>query len=528
MGRLAILGTLSIIGAIFLHRKGAGREYVTAGILAVATTVASLVYSRRRPGSLLPYWFLLVTDGLLLGIMVHYGGGISGPFVLVFYFHVLAAGMLMGTRAGLVAAGLDVLILLASGYLVSSGHYITTGSVLLNSLMAAGNRTLSFEYVLLRVCMEAALLLTIGLVSGYLAENLNTESGKLQKVLQNLAETRARSRRILESLSDGVVVVAGDGRPISINQAAIDLLGLRSDWEHGISETEVASCLSNFLSDDNFPSTVELVLGERIVECRLGRFQGEEGMTSGAMAVMTDVTEARNLRGALEERDRLSFIGRLSATMAHEIRNPLASISGAAQMLSKGGLDPEKTDRMTGLIVRQTRRVSELIEGYLELSREAKDFLMEPVSLSGIAADTVEEIRHGMGKNASVEFTSSQPCTVMGNGARLGQMVSNLVRNAVEAVSGDEEGRVAVTVEESGEGSVLLTVSDNGPGIDIDLEDKIWNPFFTTRLEGTGLGLYVSKKIAEDHRGTIEIRRPGSRGTAMVVGIPSLADVEQH
>ncbi len=427
----------------------------------------------------------------------------------------------MGTTAGLVSAGLDILILLASGYMVTTGQLIATGNPLLNSLMISGNKQLTFEYVLLRVFMEAALLMTIGLVSGYLSESLSTETGKLQKVLQNLTDARARSRRILESLSDGVVVVGNDGRPISINQAAIRLLDISEDWEHGLAETEVASCLSSYLRDDHFPQTVELVLGEKIVECRLGRFMGENGEPSGTMAVLTDVTEARTLRGALEERDRLAFIGRLSATMAHEIRNPLASISGAAQMLSKGSLDPGKTDQMTSLIVKQSKRVAELIEGYLELSREAKDFLMEPVSLSEIAGETVEHILQGMGRGIRISFEPADPGMILGNAARLTQLVSNLVRNAVEAVSGQEGGEVRVSVTEPGDGSpVTLTVFDNGPGIRVDLEERIWSPFFTTRQEGTGLGLYVSKKITEDHRGAIRIERPDEGGTSMVVAIP--------
>jgi len=119
VGRLAVLGTLSISGAFFLSQKGAGTEYVIAGLMAVLTTVFSLAFIHRRPCNRFPYWFLAISDGFVLGLMVHYGGGINGPFVIVFYFHVLAAGLLLGTRAGLIMAGLDIFILLASGVLVT-------------------------------------------------------------------------------------------------------------------------------------------------------------------------------------------------------------------------------------------------------------------------------------------------------------------------------------------------------------------------------------------------------------------------
>jgi two-component system sensor histidine kinase PilS (NtrC family) len=521
VGRLAVLGTLSISGAFFLEQKGAGTEYVTAGLLAVLTTIFSLAFIHRRPGSRFPYWFLAISDGFILGLMVHYGGGINGPFVIVFYFHVLAAGLLLGTRAGVIAAGLDIFILLASGLLVTSGHLIPSGSALLNVLIVSGQKTLTFEFILLRVCIEAALLLTIGLVSGYLSESLSKETGKLKMVLQNLADARARSRWIIESLSDGVVVVDNDGRPISINSAALSLLGISENWETGLAETRIASCLSSYLQDEQFPQTIEIVLGERVVECRLGRFMDGSGVPSGALAVLTDVTEARNLRGALEERDRLSFIGRLSATMAHEIRNPLASVSGAAQMLSRGGLDVTKTERMTSLIVRQSRRISELIEGYLELSRESRDYEMGAVHLADVLEDVIENIVHGIGREVDIEFEADDPCAVNGNAGRLNQLATNLIRNAIEAVSGREDGSVNVTVSRSEDGvSAELVVTDNGPGIPIELADRIWSPFFTTRQEGTGLGLYVSRKIAEDHRGSIGIERPADGGTRMVFTLP--------
>lgn len=521
VGRLAVLGTLSISGAFFLSQKGAGTEYVIAGLTAVLTTVFSLALIHRRPGSRFPYWFLAISDGFILGLMVHYGGGINGPFVIVFYFHVLAAGLLLGTRAGLITAGLDIFILMASGLLVTSGHLIPSGSTLLNVLVVSGQKTLTFEYILLRVCLEAALLLTIGLVAGYLSESLSTETGKLKKVLQNLADARARSRWIVESLSDGVVVVDNDGRPISINSAGLSLLGISKNWEAGLAETRIASCLSSYLQDDQFPQTIEIVLGERIVECRLGRFIDGSGEPSGALAVLTDVTEARNLRGALEERDRLSFIGRLSATMAHEIRNPLASVSGAAQMLSRGGLGVTKTERMTSLIVRQSRRISELIEGYLELSRESRDYEMGAVHLAEVLEDVIENIVHGIGREIDIEFEADDPCVVNGNAGRLNQLATNLIRNAIEAVSGREDGSVHVTVSRSADGvNAELSVTDNGPGIPVELTDRIWSPFFTTRQEGTGLGLYVSRKIAEDHRGFIGIERPASGGTRMVLTLP--------
>ena len=238
--------------------------------------------------------------------------------------------------------------------------------------------------------------------------------------------------------------------------------------------------------------------------------------------VLTDTTDVRNYQAALEERDKLSLIGRLSATMAHEIRNPLASMSGAAQMLATGTLTPEKAERMATLVDKQARRVSELIEGYLSLSRSGKEFPSSRLNVNELLMDSIESAMHGFAGGVSMEYhRSEEELFVSGNKMRLGQVLWNLLRNSVEAMSSTSAPAITLSAERSREdGMVAITITDNGPGIPEDFVSRMWEPFQSTKDTGTGLGLYLARRIVEEHNGTIQVCVGRSRGAEFVIKLP--------
>jgi len=357
-------------------------------------------------------------------------------------------------------------------------------------------------------------MVSSGLGAGVIAQSLYTESGRLQRVLDNLAELRARSRQILDSLHDGVVVVDPGGDTLSVNPAAVELLGTRTPME----DSSLGKMVRDFQKNGDFPPVMDIVVGEKIVECRFSQY-GEDG---GAIVVLTDTTDVRNYQAALEERDKLSLIGRLSATMAHEIRNPLASMSGAAQMLATGTLTPEKAERMASLVDKQARRVSELIEGYLSLSRSGKDFPATKLDVNELLTDSIESATHGFAGGVSIEYSGSmEELFIKGNRMRLGQVLWNLFRNSVEAMAATSDPVITVSGErDMTDGMITVTISDNGPGIPADFLSRMWEPFQSTKDTGTGLGLYLARRIVEEHNGTMEALINRQSGATFVIKLP--------
>ncbi len=334
-----------------------------------------------------------------------------------------------------------------------------------------------------------------------------------------MAELRARSRQILDSLHDGVVVVDHEGATVNVNPAAVELLGTDRPMEN----SPLGRIVKDFQLNRDFPPEMDIVLGEKIIGCKFSQY-GEHG---GAIVILTDTTDIRNYRAALEERDKLSLIGRLSATMAHEIRNPLASMSGAAQMLATGKLDREKAERMAGLVDKQARRVSELIEGYLSLSRSSRDFPFSRVNVNLLIRENVESAMHGFAGGVSVQLSESvEDPFVMANRVRISQVISNLMRNSVEALGNTHDPIIKVTVSTGPEDrSVFVTIADNGPGIPENFIERIWEPFQTNRNEGTGLGLYIVKRVINEHNGTVEAANGDEGGAVFTINLPGTGEV---
>lgn len=515
VGRLSVLGILTLSGIFAVNQGDLTVVYIVVAATALLTALITAMIMKRNPGSGKPYWFLLFVDSLLLSTIIYISGGVDGPFTPFLVVHVLAYGFYLGVPGGLAAAAANVL--LATGFSMIALNVPgpkTTLSPLLATLIQTGQLKLSTTYIALRIFINGLLLVASGIASGMLAQSVYTESGHLQRVLSNLAELRARSRHILDSLHDGVVVVDSRGDLISINPAATGLLGT----DKPMHKSPLGEIVRSFLKDRDFPPGIDIVVEEKVIECRLNHY----GNTDGAIIILTDTTELRNYQAALEERDKLSLIGRLSATMAHEIRNPLASMSGAAQILATGKLDREKAERMASLIEKQSGRVSELIEGYLSLSRSTSDFPFTRIDINEVVMDSVESAMHGFAGGVSLEvYRSGDNPVVSGNKVRLSQVLLNLMRNSVEALCNVSEPVISIETSLENNGKfVCITVKDNGPGIPENFVQKIWKPFKTSREEGTGLGLYVVRKIISEHSGTVEAENTVSSGALFRIKLP--------
>ena len=515
MGRLAVIGMLSIAGAFLLQRDNLGPVFIAVGSVVVMATIITTPMMRRKPEARWPYYLVCVLDALALGTIMAVSRGIESPFIAFMAAHAFAYGFYLGTRGGFTAAAITTVVLAGSVVFTIFGPS-SAKSEIVGTLIEAGQYKLTTNYLLAQAALNAALVFASGVTGGILGRMFYSETGKLQNVLNNLAELRARSRKVLENLRDGVVVVDSRGNLLQANPAAVDILGL-PDRDTGVLQgTPIESAIAQFLADGQAPETTEMVIDERIINCRFSRTEVENGV----IMVLSDITEATNLRAALEERKRLAIVGRLSATLAHEIRNPLASISGAAEMLSSGRLPEDKTDRMTGIIVSQSRRVSELIDGYLSLARETEDFPHNPMDFTAFASEAVESAVHGFAGGVTISFPRhDQPLMVMGNPMRLGQALGNLLRNAVEALADSTAGLVEVDLTREGN-EARLSVSDNGPGIPAGRLDRVWEPFYTTRAEGTGLGLYICRRIAQEHGGRIELQNRPQGGLMASLILP--------
>ncbi len=522
VGRLIVFGLFVFFGILFIGWSSVGRVYSIVAGVVILTVFLDFLLRRSLKEKEWQLWVVFILDSILASILIRMAGGFDGPFTAFFLIHTFTAGVYLGIRGGVTTAILDSLMIASLAFVTISGlvDVIPTGSDFVN-LMNTVPSDISFQYALLFVMIYAGFLTITGLVSGYLSQHLLLEKGRADGILRQLREARTMSREILESLSDGILVIDNSGNPVSINQSGREILLLGDKWREQVYNTDIYTMLKEFQLSDGMPPVIELSMDKAILECRMGTFLDQEGNSAGALVAMTDITETFELKRQLQEQEKLAAIGRLSSTMAHEIRNPLASMSGAAHILQMGTLDWKKSDRMTELISHQAKRISEIIEGYLELSRESTVSYTNSVSLEAVVIEAIDVARQGFGGLIEIESNIEGDFIVFGNQARLVQLLTNIMRNSVEVLENSSGGKITVSlVKSSMDGMVELSVQDNGPGIYDEIMIQIFDPFFTTKKEGTGLGLFVARKVARDHRGRIDIESELGKGTIVKVSIP--------
>ncbi|TFH31049.1 MAG: PAS domain-containing sensor histidine kinase, partial [Deltaproteobacteria bacterium] len=249
-----------------------------------------------------------------------------------------------------------------------------------------------------------------------------------------------------------------------------------------------------------------------------------EGRPIGRVVIFQDLTPIRQMEERVRIADRLAGVGELAAGLAHEIRNPLASIAGSSQLLREVAASSGESATLLDIIGRESQRLNGLITDFLAYTGPSQRNTMR-LDVAALLRDVSEAVRAGeaRGKGVEVELAPLKALMVEGDGEQLKQVVWNLVRNAVQAAPAG--GKVMIDGFEQirhGFRYVVVVVGDTGPGIAPGIVEKIFNPFFTTKEGGTGLGLSISQRIVHQHKGFIEVRQAPAKGSTFSVFLPAV------
>jgi PAS domain S-box-containing protein len=357
------------------------------------------------------------------------------------------------------------------------------------------------------------------------------ELERLHRVEKERAEhTERLSEEVTRNMPAGLVMVNAQGIVASANPAAEQVLGVRGLGFRRYSEvlgenSELTQLVGQCLAqgkifrreqvDHKTPTGETRRLGVTISPVR-----SADEKISGAICLLSDLTELAALQEQMELKKHLAALGELSAGIAHEFKNALATISGYAQMIRSESSDGEISDHAER-ILEQTRNITHVVTEFLKFARPL-DISDEPVDLRPLIERALEEISSaasGVSVRAEGDFG-----IVAGDEGLLRQVILNLARNGAEACEGRADGRVVVRGEIVSGGdapSQRITVQDNGSGISADAMPNLFHPFFTTKARGTGLGLAVVQKIILQHGGLIEARNHPSGGAVFIVTLPA-------
>jgi PAS domain S-box-containing protein len=344
------------------------------------------------------------------------------------------------------------------------------------------------------------------------------------------------SGEIIASLTSGLLVVGDDRRVKSLNPAGRRLLGMpEADWSGEVSDVlltapplarVIAECL-----DTGQPvrrRAVQITTHDDrtthlgVTVSPIGTVPGR---SNGAICLFSDLTDIVELEEQLRLKDSLAQVGELTAGIAHEFRNGLATIHGYARLLDLDRLPPDTRPYVIG-IRDETDTLGAVVRNFLNFARPA-DVVLATVDTGAIVERAAEEIRAEAVSRGGAVAVRGEFVPVLGDEVLLRQAFSNLCRNALEACT---EARVApqITVEsvpDRPQRTVRIAVIDNGPGVDPGVASRIFMPFVTTRARGTGLGLALVQKIIVTHNGRVSVQaEPGGAGTRFVVSLPMIVE----
>lgn len=496
-------------------------------------------------------WLSLSIDVTLAACLVGITDRTQSVFVFALPLAVLSAAALLERKGAFVAATFGTIWLLLLGIVDAGwvGHHELGFDP--DSLTASWLRSLGTRHaphaneVAVAVLVQSAALYATAALSSKLVLELGRAREQSLAERRELAALRQRYEDVFSSLPDGLMTVSEDGVIRSANPAMARILHLDRDAIIGGAIVDVFPELEEQGGDVH--ATQEIARGaepsselwraatdgrRQILVVRGDTLRGRVEALRGqreTLYVVRDITELRARELEHRNRERLAGIGAMAMAVAHEIRNPLASIAGSVQMLrEQDGVDPMQKTLMD-IINRETVQLSKWIGEFLEFARPG-DPRFDSLDLATIVREKVETWRHDprvgdAGLAVELDLTKDAEVSLLADGASIASLVWNLLVNAQQAALESQEPRVLVALHADGD-YVHFRVEDSGPGVAEADRPHLFEPFYTTRSKGTGLGLATVRRVVDAHRGTIDVGTSKLGGASFAVRLPR--DLRRH
>jgi two-component system sensor histidine kinase PilS (NtrC family) len=529
------LGALSLAIVLGLDWAAGGLSplasqglYLTVA-LGFASILASALWLRGLGRT---DFFTLTQIGLdvaMVTSLVHFSGDPESVFTFLYLIVTIYAAILYRRRGAMVSAGLSTLayggLILATygGWVVSYGTDYARSP--LSVLAAAWS-------------VRVSALFLVAVLASFLSRELNRTGRALDEKTSDLGELRELYEQTVVSIMSGLLTTDENGRVTSFNPEAERITGLPRSRVLGRGLEEIIPGASEIVAESALASHVKRISrarlryanahGENLFLGVAGSIlKGADGGQRGHVVIFQNVTAVAAMERELRSSERLAAVGEMAAKLAHEIRNPLASISGSIQMLKVGQTDRQSeqadADRLMEIVLRETERLNTLIGQFLQYSRPVPPAL-EPVPVRALLEEMKELLEASKPDEVELECSGAEGLEILADRNQLKQVLWNLAINglhampkggiltlSVSALTANEaqdwhpDGRRGEGNDESRHPEVEIAISDSGVGILPEHQERIFEPFFTTKAEGTGLGLATVHRVVEGHGGSIRV-----------------------
>jgi two-component system sensor histidine kinase PilS (NtrC family) len=486
--------------------------YVLVGIICLLTLIYALVLPHliREPGQA---YIQITGDILITTAVIYLTGGLDSAFSFMYILTIINAGILLRTTGAALAATLSV-ILYGAILILHYYHYITPFLTRLSFL-----EQYRATDILTTTLINMGAFYLVASLSSYLSNQFEDSRRKLAQRQSDVQRLQNLNENIIQSIDAGLMTLGAQDQVLSFNRAAEKITGRRFSQVRGRPYSAVFPDLDldnlhlgevgglprdwTFVREDGRRSFLELSL--------LG-LKDENDTVWGRLLVFKDVTEIKEMEEEVRRIEQLAVIGELAAGIAHEIRNPLASISGSFQMLENDLRGMELQQRLAAIIRRELDRLNRIVNDFLLFARP-RTASPQSMDLVRVVDDLIKMFQRRLEPASEIQVAYHGPPAVRihFDPHQLEQVLWNLFRNAAEAMP--DGGFLEVSVfTDHGHGLVRLDVADTGQGVSPEDQARIFDPFYTTKEQGNGLGLSIVQRIVEDGGGHIGLwSKPGQK-----------------
>lgn len=451
----------------------------------------------------------LILDVVFGTVLIYITGGIESWFSFTLVLTIISSGIVLNKRAGYVTATL------------SSIFYGTLINLQFHKLLSLSpGQFLVMKDYFYNIFVHIVSFYLTAFLSGYLSSRLEKTTRKLDERDTNLRNLEFFNKEVIESLPSGLFTMDLSGMVLIFNRAAEKITALKKEAVIG---QKISDVLPSFPSTSVSRRREEIIIADgiqKVIGLQITPLRDINGNETGFIGIFQDITGLKKFEAEMKSKEKWAALGELSSNIAHEIRNPLASLKGSIEMLRENVISQNQKQKLMDIALREMERLNRIITDFLTYSRPTL-FEFKRCELRNVLDETMELLKHVEQNRGNISISKEYTgrLEVDADPQKMRQVFWNLGLNAIEAMP---EGGELVVSGRSTDATVEITFQDSGTGIEDHDVERIFYPFFTTKENGTGLGLAIAYRIVEEHAGTISIKSNPGFGTTFEVILPKI------